>query len=88
MNRALTMAVRQQYADAAENMSVMLGYAETAFGFLARLHGDGDHTGQLGFEAVCALCERGLASVGEKEGLTVEHLVEQLRRGNFEEIAE
>ena len=84
----VTMAGRQQFADAAENMSIMLGYAETAFGFLARLHGDRDHVGHLGFEAVCALCERGLASIGEKEGLPVERLVDQLRRGNFEECTE
>lgn len=69
-----------QYADAAETMSIMLDYAATAFGFLARLHGDRDHEGHFGFEAVCALCERGLASVNDKEGDAVEGLVAALRK--------
>ena len=84
----LTKAGAEQFANAAEQISMMLGYAETAFCFLGRLHGDRDHVGHLGFEAVCVLCERALASIGEKEGVTVEHLVSHLRRNQTQEEAE
>ncbi len=69
----------QLIADATENLSMMLSYTEIAFGFLARLHGDREHDGHLGFEAVCVLCERALSSVNAKEGLVVEKLVSDLR---------
>lgn len=82
----LTKAGAEQFADAAERVSMTLSYAETAFGFLARLHDGGNHIGHLGFEAVCILCELALAGVGEKEGVTVERLVSHLRRTQSEEI--
>ena len=78
----LTNSAPAQLADAAENMSMALSYAETAFAFLARLHGDKDHDGHLGFEAVCRLCGQGLSFVLQTEGDRVEDLVANLRKGS------
>ena len=66
--------------EATESLYMTLSYAELAFGFLARMHGSRDYDGHLGFEAVCTLCQRALASVGDNEGLVVEKLVASLRR--------
>lgn len=66
--------------DAAETVNMTLSYAETAFRFLALLHADQEHPGHLGFEAVCHLCARALASVAEREGVQLEHLVSGLRK--------
>lgn len=67
------------FADAAESMYYLMNYAESAFGFLARIHGDGDYDGHIGLEAIARLCSRALASCGEKEGDLVEKLVKRLR---------
>lgn len=69
-----------QFACAAENMSIALSYAETAFGFLALLHDDNPNGQNLGFAALCYLCGKGLTGIMEKESETVERLVTHLRK--------
>ena len=65
-------------AESAQNLGVILSYAEEAFKLLGRLHGDHDHDGHHGFEAISVLCGRALASVCEKEGNDIDTLVDLL----------
>ena len=75
----LTKSNHGQFAEAAENMSIALSYAEAAFAFLALLHDDNPKGQNLGFAALCYLCGKGLTGILEKDSETVEHLVRHLR---------
>lgn len=71
----------RQMANAAENTTLALSYAETALNYLARLHADHDldRHERLGLEAVCHLCGQGLSYVLKAENDNVENLVSRLR---------
>lgn len=80
----LTKADHHQFAEAAEQMSVAICNAETAFAFLARLHGDRDHEGHHGFEAVNRLCALGLQQVMNDNDRAVEGLIAWHRKEGIE----
>ena len=73
-----------RYLNTVETLPGILGHAETAFAFLNRLHEDRDHEGHLGFAAITALCARGLASVGDVEGVHLEGLASAMRNAAAE----
>lgn len=76
---ALTKADLVRFAEAAENTSCALSYAEAAFAFLSRAHDDFPKGEHLGFAALCYLCGKGLEGVLDKDSETVERLVSHLR---------
>jgi hypothetical protein len=71
-----------RYLNTVETLPGIIGQAEEVFAFLNRLHEDKDHDGHLGFAAITGLCARALASVGDVEGLNLEHLAEDMRKAS------
>lgn len=82
----LPLDAYNRYLETVTFLPGIIGQAEATFAFLNRLHEDKDHDGHLGFGAITGLCARALASVGDVEGLHLEHLARDMRaaaeRGN------
>lgn len=81
----LTFREPAKLADLLDRTSQVLCWAEEAFGFMERLHSDGDHDGHVGFAALSGLCALGIGGHLAAAGDDLVNLAKALRETQSEE---